>query len=105
MPFGLCNAPSTFQRWIIGTLNRYVDRCCIVYLDYVLAYSGDLEQYQKDVESILQAIAESGVKLKPSKCEFHQQEGEYLGFIVNCTGIRTDPTKTEALELWKAPRR
>ena len=43
MPFGLCNAPATFQRWINRTLQRFIDRGCIVYLDDVLIYSENLE--------------------------------------------------------------
>ena len=49
MPFGLCNAPATFQRWINRTLQRFIDRCCIVYLDDVLIYSDKLEQHKRDV--------------------------------------------------------
>jgi len=71
MPFGLTNAPAAFQRWINRTLQSYIDICCIVYLDDVLIYSDNLEQHQKDVAAIIHAIRQQGMKLKPSKCEFH----------------------------------
>ena len=87
MPFGLCNTPATFQRWINQTLQRFIDRCCIVYLDDVLIYSDDLEQHKLDVRNIINSIYQSGMRLKPSKCEFHQTETEYLGFIVSQQGI------------------
>jgi len=72
MPFGLPNAPAAFQRWINRTLQSYIDICCIVYLDDVLIYSDSLEQHQKDVAAVIRAIRKQGMKLKPSKCEFHQ---------------------------------
>ena len=103
MPFGLCNAPATFQSWINRTLQCFIDRCCIVYLDNVLIYSDNLEQHKRDVRNIINAIYQSGMRLKPSKCEFHQTETEYLGFIVSQEGIKVDPIKTKAIRTWKPP--
>jgi len=82
MPFGLCNTPAAFQRWINGVLKEHIDMCCIVYLDDVLIYSNTLQQRRKDVSNILEAIGKSGMKVKPSKCEFHQNETEYLECII-----------------------
>jgi len=103
MPFRLTNAPAAFQRWINRTLQSYIDICCIVYLDDVLIYSDNLEQHQKDVAAIIRAIRQQGMKLKPSKCEFHQRETEYLGCIINNEGVKVDPIKTAAIWDWKAP--
>jgi len=103
IPFGLTNAPAAFQRWINRTLQSYIDICCIVYLDDVLIYSDNLEQHQKDVATIIRAIRQQGMKLKPSKCEFHQRETEYLGFIINNEGVKVDPIKIAAIWDWKAP--
>jgi len=103
MPFGLTNAPAAFQRWINRTLQSYIDICCIVYLDDVLIYSDSLEQHQKDVAAIVRAIRKQGMKLKRSKCEFHQRETEYLGFIINNEGVKVDPIKTVAIWDWKPP--
>jgi len=103
MPFGLTNAPAVFQRWINRTLQSYIDICCIVYLNDVLIYSDNLEQHQKDVAAIIRAIRQQGMKLKPSKCEFHQRETEYLGFFINNERVKVDPIKTAAIWDWKAP--
>ena len=97
MPFGLCNAPARFQRWINRTLQRFIDQCCIVYLDVVLIYSDNLEQHKQDVRNIINSIYQSGIRLKPSKCEFHQTETEYPGFIISQEGIRVDPVKTKVI--------
>jgi len=67
MPFGLCNAPAAFQRWIKEILMEHIDMCCIVYLDDLLIYSNTLQQHPKDVSNILEAIRKSGMKVKPSK--------------------------------------
>ena len=64
MPFGLCNAPAAFQRWINEVLMEHIDMCCIVYLDDVLIYSNTLQQHRKDVSNILEAIRKSGMKVK-----------------------------------------
>ena len=103
MPFGLCNAPATFQRWINRTLQCFIDRCCIVYLDDFLIYSDNLEQHKRDVRNIINAIYQSGMRLKPSKSEFHQTETEYLRFIVSHEGIKEYPIKTKAIRTWKTP--
>ena len=83
---------------------EYIDICCIVYLDDVLIYSRTLQQHRRDVNSILEAIQKSGMKVKPSKCEFHQKETEYLGFIVSEEGIKADPVKTQAKWDWTTPK-
>ena len=56
MPYGLCNAPATFPRLINRTLQRFIDRCSIVYLDDVLIYLDNLEQHKRDVRNIIHAI-------------------------------------------------
>jgi len=76
---------------------EHIDMCCIVYLDDVLIYSNTLQQYQTDVGNILEAIRKSGMKVKPSKCEFHQGETQYLGFIIGQEAVKTDPIKTRAI--------
>jgi len=105
MPFGLCNGPAAFQQWINEVLMEHIDMCCIVYLDDVLIYSNTLQQHRKDVSNILEAIPKSGMKVKPSKCEFHPSETEYLGFIIGQEGVKTDPVKTQAIWDWTAPKK
>ena len=78
--------------------------CCIVYLDDILIFSNNLKQHRQDVRNILEGIRISGMKVKPSKCEFHKEETEYLGFIINREGIKTDPVKTQAIWDWKTAK-
>jgi len=60
---------------------------------------------EKDVSNILKAIRKSGMKVKPSKCEFHQSEREYLGFIIGQEGVKTDPVKIQAIWDWTTPKK
>jgi len=107
MPFGLCNAQVAFQRWINEVLMEHIIMCCIVYRDDVLIYSNTLQQleHRKDVSNILEAIRKSWMKIKPSKCEFHQNETEYLGFIIGQEGVKTDSVKTQAIWDWTTPKK
>jgi len=105
MPFGLCNTPAAFQRWMNEVLMEHIEMCCIVYLYDVLIYSNTLQQHRKEFSKIRQAIRKSGMKVKPSKCEFHQSETEYLGFIIGQEGVKTDLVKTQAMWDWTAPKK
>jgi len=103
MPFGLCNPPATFARWINRTFHWYIDQCCIVYLDDVLIYLKNKRQHEKDVKNIVEAIHWSGMQIKPGKCEFHTTETEYLGFIINQEGIKVQGIKIQAIWDWIKP--
>jgi len=103
MPFGLCNAPAAFQRWINRTLHQFVDICCIVYFDDVLIYSKTNSEHIRDIRAILKAIQKSGMKIKAGKCEFHAAETEYLGFLIETEGIKVDPIKTATIWEWAKP--
>jgi len=105
MPFGLCNAPAVFQRSINEVLMEHIDMCFILYLDDVLIYSNTLLQHRKDVSKILEAVRKSGMKVKPSKCQFHQSENKYLGFIIGQEGVKTDPVRTQAIWDWTTPNK
>ena len=92
-----------FQRWIKRTLQTFIDRCCIVYLDDVVIYSDSLEQHKQDIRNSINSIYQSEMRLKPTKCEFHQTETEYLGFMISQEGIKVDPVKTKAIRTWASP--
>jgi len=84
---------------------EHIDMCGILYLDDVLIYSNTLEEHRKDFSNILEAIRKSGIKVKPSKCEFHQSKTECLGFILGQEGVKTDPVKTQAIWDWTTPKK
>jgi hypothetical protein len=93
MPFGLTNAPASFQRWMNEVLSDYLDIFCIAYLDDILIYSDDIHQHRQHVQLILERLKDVGLTLKATKCEFHMQKTEYLGYIIAPEGISMDPEK------------
>jgi hypothetical protein len=97
MPFGLCNAPGTFQHYMNDTFREFLDKFLIVYLDDLLIYSDTLAEHRRHVRMVLEQLQEAGLCLKPSKCQFHVQEVTILGFLVGPDGVKMDPAKVEAI--------
>lgn len=104
-PFGLANAPSTFQRYINHTLQEFLDDFVSAYVDDVLVFTdGTREQHREHVRKVLQKLRDAGLQLDIDKCEFEVQSTKYLGFIIEAgKGLRMDPAKIKAILDWKAP--
>ena len=86
MPFGLQNAPGTFQR-LMSTVLRDMSHFNLAYLDDVIIFSSSIEEHLKPINLIFDQLREHNVKMQTSKCIFMQSETQYLGFIVNDKGI------------------
>jgi len=93
MPFGLCNAPGTFQFYMNDTFRDMLDQFLIVYLDDMLIYSDSLAEHKRHVRKVLERLREAELYLKPSKCEFHKGEVSFLGYVIRPNGVRMDPAK------------
>ena len=105
MPFGLCNAPASFQSYINDALREYLDDFCIAYMDDVLVYSkGTLEEHVQQVRKVLQRLHERELYVKLEKCEFHVQETRFLGFIISPDGIAMDPDRIKTIVEWPVPK-
>lgn len=104
-PFGLANAPSTFQKYINWALREYLDEICSAYLDDVLVYTdGSLKEHREHVRKVLRKLGDAGLYLDISKCEFEVTTTKYLGYIVRAgEGVSMDPEKVEAIQSWKPP--
>ena len=104
MPFGLCNAPATFQRLMDIVLTGLNYEICLAYLDDIILYSSDLATHLKRLERLLARLREANLKLKPSKCNLLQKRVHFLGFTVSQEGVGTDPEKVAAIRSWPTPR-
>lgn len=104
-PFGLANAPSSFQRWINSLLQEWLDDFVTAYLDDILIYtSGSREDHEMKVHEVLQRLKDNGIQLDINKCEFSVKKVKYLGFIVAAeVGIEMDPEKVKAIMMWERP--
>lgn len=104
MPFGLCNAPSTFQAFINDVLREYLDIFCSAYLDDILIYSNSKDEHIEHVGKVLEQLKKAGLFLDINKCQFHVKEIKYLGLIITVDGLKMDPRKIDTILQWKAPR-
>lgn len=104
MPFGLCNAPATFQRLMEKCMGDMNLRDCLIYLDDIIIFSTDFDQQLERLEAVFQRLHDNNLKLKASKCDFFKREVTYLGHIVSEDGIKTDPEKTKAVATWPEPK-
>ena len=68
MPFGLCNAPGTFQRLMEFVLAGLQWQTCLVYLDDVIVYGRDFDEHLERLREVFQQFRQAGLQLKPSKC-------------------------------------
>ena len=103
MPFGLCNAPSTFQATMNELLEPFLRKYTAVFFDDILVYSTTLQEHLTHLHTVLSKLADAKFFLKCSKCLFGQRQLEYLGHIISQQGIQADPTKIQAMIDWPTP--
>lgn len=103
MPFGLKNAPATFQRLMDSVLRKHIGIRCFVYMDDIIIYSIDLQTHLGDIKKILQTLREANLKIQCDKSEFLRKEVEFLGHLVTTDGVRPNPQKIEAIKSWPLP--
>ncbi|KRX36686.1 Retrovirus-related Pol polyprotein from transposon 17.6 [Trichinella murrelli] len=103
MPFGLCNAPASFQRLMETSLRGLVGSKCLVYLDDVIVFGRTAEEHTARLQEVLDRLRKVGLKVKPEKCQLMKRKVAYLGHIISEKGIATDPSKTRAVKEWQAP--
>ena len=101
IPFGLMNAPPSFQRFMERCLGDMRDVICIPYLDDVLAYSDTFEDHLQHLKKVLQCLRQNGIKLRASKRNLFQRKIRYLGRIVSEEGFQIDPADTTAVKSLK----
>lgn len=97
MPFGLKNAPATFQRAMNNILGNLIGRCCLVYLDDIIIFGSSLQQHLENLNKVLERLIQENLKVQFDKCEF-------LGHVVTQEGIRPNPNKIDKILNWPIPK-
>nr|CAH8829254.1 unnamed protein product [Trichobilharzia regenti] len=104
MPFGLSNAPATFQRLMQTVLAGLVPKKCLIYLDDIIVFGQSLEDHHANLRAVFQRLRESNLKLQASKCKFLQKSVNFLGHEITPQGVHTDSSKTQAVLNWPTPK-
>ena len=98
MPFGLTNAPATFQRLMYEIFKEDRFKQVSIFLDALLIYSETPAEHLEHLEKVFLKLRVAGLKLKPKNCDSFQTQVNYLGHLLDKTGIRPDPKKLEAVK-------
>ncbi|KAG9450107.1 hypothetical protein H6P81_010072 [Aristolochia fimbriata] len=103
MPFGLCNAPATFQRCMIAIFHDFIETFMEIFMDDFTLYGLTFETYLKNLELVLARCEESNLVLNWEKCHFMVSEGIVLGHKISEKGIEVDRAKVEVIEKLPPP--
>lgn len=103
MPFGLVNAPSTFQRMMTHILREFIDDFVQVYLDNILIYSKTEADHLCHLEQVLSVLKREELRCSGHKCLFGLEEIQYVGHLVSQNHIRPMPDKLKAVDDWPRP--
>lgn len=97
LPFGLHNAPATWQRLIDRVLGMDLEPYLFVYLDDVIIVTQTFEKHVEVVKEVFKRLIAAGLTLNREKCQFCRTELRYLGYVVDRTGLHVDPDKVNAI--------
>ena len=103
VPFGLTNAPATFQRLMHEIFRQHLDSSIIIYLDDLLIYSKTVEEHEQHLAAVLAILRTHQLYANVGKCHFAVPQVDFCGHIISSSGIATDPSKIEAIRSWNIP--
>ncbi|WP_253302428.1 reverse transcriptase domain-containing protein [Wolbachia endosymbiont of Psylliodes chrysocephala] len=104
MPFGLKNAPSTFQRVMDNILRGLQNETCLVYLDDIVIFSTSLQEHMLRLRQIFDRLRDANFKLQLDKSEFLRKEVNYLGHVITPLGVKPNPEKISAVKKFPIPK-
>lgn len=104
MPFGLKNAPSTFQRVMDNVLREYLGKGCLVYMDDIIVYSTSLQEHIDKLRKVFNKLKSANLKIQLDKSEFLKKEVSFLGHLVTSEGVKPNPDKISAIKNFPLPK-
>lgn len=103
MPMGGCNSPSTHQRRMTEALRELIGVICHVYLDDIVIWSQTLEEHDRNVERVLEALRAAELYCNTNKSSLYETQISFLGHVVSASGITADPHKVDRIVYWPCP--
>ena len=103
MPFGLCNAPATFERLLETVMLGLQWHVCLIYLDDIIVYGSTFDIMIKNLSIVFDRLEKAGLKLKARKCTLFARQVKYLGHVISDKGVDTDPDKISVIRDWPQP--
>ena len=103
MPFGMCNAPATFQRMMNEVLEDAGLKMGFDYIDDIIIGSKTFEGHMEELQKLFDALRRKNLTLKLSKCKFLRRKVAFLGHVVSGEGVSPNPNKIVAIEKMKEP--
>ena len=104
LPFGLRNAPTTFQMLMTQVLQGLNWKFVLVYVYDILVFSQNFNQHLDNLQQVFDRLKSANLKLKPSKCEFAAKKVNYLGHVISKNGIQVNPDKIEVVKSFPTPK-
>ncbi|CAM8921953.1 unnamed protein product [Rhodiola kirilowii] len=104
MPFGLCNAPGTFQRCMMSIFSDYIEKCMEVFMDDFSIHGTSFDDCLTNLSHVLARCIETGLVLNWEKCHFMVQEGIVLGHLISSRGVEVDKAKVQVIEQLPHPK-
>ncbi|CAN6567567.1 unnamed protein product [Malus baccata var. baccata] len=103
MPFGLCNAPATFQRCMMSIFSDYVEKIIEVFMDDFCVFGDSFDSCLHNLSLILKRCVETNLVLNWEKCHFMVKQGIVLGHIISEMGIEVDKSKIDLVRHLPSP--
>nr|GFC44953.1 reverse transcriptase domain-containing protein [Tanacetum cinerariifolium] len=97
MPFGLCNAPGTFQRCMVAIFHDMIERTMEVFMDDFFVFGNSFSTCLTNLENMLKRYEDTKLALNWEKSHFMVKEGIVLGHKISKKGIEVDKVKIEVI--------
>lgn len=100
LPFGLTNAPTTFQNLMNDVFRPYLRNFILVFFDDILIYSKTWSEHMEHLSLALTLLRDNTLVMNREKCIFAKRQVEYLGHVISKLGVALDADKIEAVQKW-----
>lgn len=104
LPFGLRNAPASFQKLMTKVMQGLHWKSVLVYVDDFLIFSKTFNEHLQHLSEVFDRLRNAKLTLKPSKCQFAVNRVLYLGHILSKHGVEVDKSKTDAITTFPIPK-